>query len=183
MIHFTAMKDYGPRKIKSTEEIYRDPFLRLSLDQVVRPDGNDGQHVVVHIKHGVCVLAMDDDGHVYLTDEFHYAVGRHSIEAVSGGIEPGEDADLTARRELQEEIGLEAATWELLGTVDPFTSIMKSPTRMYLATGLTEVETNPEGTEQIQRLRVPLAKAVEMVKSGEITHAPSCVLILLVAGK
>jgi len=183
MIHFAVMKDYGPWKIKSTEQIYRDPFLQLTLDQVVRPDGNDGQHIVVHIKPGVCVLAMDDQQHVYLTDEFHYAVGCHSIEAVSGGIEPGEDPDLTARRELQEEIGLEADTWELLGTVDPFTTIMKSPTRMYLATGLTEVETDPEGTEQIQRVRVPLSKAVEMVKAGEITHAPSCVLILLVAGR
>lgn len=177
------MKEHGPWKIKSTEQIYRDPFLELTLDKVVRPDGNDGQHVVVHIKHGVCVLAMDDQQHVYLTDEFHYAVGRHSIEAVSGGIEPGEDPDLTAKRELQEEIGLEAESWELLGTVDPFTTIMESPTRMYLATGLTEVEPDPEGTEQIRRVRVSLERAVEMVKSGEITHAPSCVLILLVGTK
>ena len=177
------MKQYGPWKIKSSAQIYRDPFLELTLDQVVRPDGKDGQHVAVEIKHGVCVLAMDDQDHVYLTDEFHYAIGRDSIEAVSGGIEPGEDPDSTAKRELQEELGLEAATWQHLTTVDPFTSIMKSPTRLYLATDLKEVATNPEGAEQIRRVHVPLSQAVAMVKSGEITHAPSCVLILLAAAE
>jgi ADP-ribose pyrophosphatase len=149
------------------------------VDQVIRPDGKDGQHVVVHIKPGVCVLAVDEDRNVYLTKEFHYAVGRDSVEGVSGGVEPGEDPDETAKRELQEEIGLHAETWQFLTTVDPFTTIMTSPTRLYLATGLTEVETSPEGTELIERVVLPLSKAAQMVESGTITHAPSCVAILM----
>ena len=177
------MKPHGPWKIKSTQRVYQDPFVILDVDQVVRPDGNDGQHVVVHIKPGVCVLAIDDQQHVLLTKEFHYAVGRDSIEAVSGGVEPDEDADLTAQRELQEELGLVAQHWEYLTTVDPFTTIMSSPTRLYLATGLSEVETNPEGTEQIELFRCPLAEAVAMIGRGEITHAPSCVVILMAAAK
>ena len=128
-------------------------------------------------------LAIDDDHQVYLTKEFHYAVGRDSIEAVSGGVEPDEDPDLTAQRELQEELGLEASNWTFLTTVDPFTTIMSSPTRLYLATGLSDVETNPEGTEQIELFKCSLDKAVEMVNCGEITHAPSCVAILMVASK
>ena len=170
---------HGPWTIKSTEQIYRDPFVELTLDQVVRPDGKDGQHVVVKIKAGVCVVAVDSDRNIHLTKEFHYAVGRDSIEAVSGGVEPGEDADLTAKRELQEELGLEAKSWKFLTTVDPFTTIMASPTRLYLATGLSEVDTDPEGTELIEHVVIPLADAAKMVASGEITHAPSCVAILM----
>ncbi len=170
---------HGPWTIKSTEQIYSDPFVQLSLDQVIRPDGNDGQHVVVHIKPGVCVIAIDADRNVHLTKEFHYAVACDSIECVSGGVEPGEDADLTAQRELQEELGLEADSWKFLTTVDPFTTIMTSPTRLYLATELSEVDTNPEGTEQIEHVVLPLADAAKMVSAGEITHAPSCVAILL----
>ena len=170
---------HGPWTIKSTEHVYSDPFVQLTVDQVIRPDGKDGQHVVVHIKSGVCVIAVDEDRNVHLTKEFHYAVGRDSLECVSGGVEPEEDADLTAQRELQEELGLAARQWQFLTTVDPFTTIMASPTRLYLATELSEVETNPEGTEQIEHVVVPLAEAAKMIAEGTITHAPSCVAILM----
>lgn len=172
------MIPHGPWKIKETDEVYVDPFVRVRVDQVVRPDGGDGQHVVVSMKPGVCVLAMDDDRQVYLTREFHYGVGRYSIEAVSGGVEPGEDPDLTARRELQEEIGIEAREWNFISTIDPFTTIVVSPTRLYLATGLSSVPRDPEGTEVIETVVMPLDDAIMMVNRGEITHAPTCVALM-----
>ncbi len=175
------MKKHGPWSIKQSASVYVDPFIDVTLDQVVRPDGRDGQHVVVRLKPGVCVLALDEHGCVQLTKEFHYGVGRDSLEAVSGGIEPGEDPLLTAQRELQEEIGLIADSWELMSTIDPFTTVVVSPTRLYLARGLSVVDTAPEGTEQIEKVALPLAHAVAKVLSGEITHAPTCVLLLLAA--
>ena len=174
------MRNHGPWTIIGTHEVYNDPYVALKVDQVIRPDGRDGQHVVVQIKAGVCVIAMDTQGRVYLTKEFHYAVGRDSLEAVSGGIEPDEDPLLCAQRELQEEVGIEAQQWKLLMTVDPFTSIMESPTRLYLATGLSSVEKSPEGTEVIETVLMPLEEAVAKVEAGEITHAPTCVALLLV---
>lgn len=173
------MNPHGPWKIKSSESTYADAFVQVRLDQVVRPDGNDGQHVVVNMKPGVCILAIDEQRCVHLTKEFHYGVGRYSIEAVSGGIEPDEDPDETARRELQEELGLQADRWEFLTTVDPFTTIVVSPTRLYLAQGLHAVAKAPEGTEQIESVVMPLNEAVEMVLHGSISHAPTCVALLM----
>ncbi len=175
---FAGMKPHGPWKIKSSQDIYADSFVHLQLDQVVRPDGLDGQHVVVGMKPGVCVLPIDADDSVVLTREFHYGIGRVSDEAVSGGIEPGEDPMRTAERELAEELGLRAAEWEYVTTVDPFTTIVVSPTRLYFARGLMEVAASPEGTEQIESVRMPLAAAKRAVLDGRITHAPTCVLIL-----
>lgn len=175
------MHRHGPWQILSTETVYSDPWVRVVKDQVIRPDGQPGTYTVVHIKPGVSVLAADCDGFVYLTDEFHYGIGRHSLECVSGGIEEDEDALEGARRELQEEIGIEAATWRHLGVADPFTSPLASPTQLYLAQGLTFVEAAPEGTEQIRRVRLPLTEAVEMVMDSRITHAPSAALILKAA--
>ncbi len=124
---------------------------------------------------------MDDDRHVYLTVEFHYAVGRTTVEAVSGGMEANEEPLATAKRELQEELGIEAADWTDLGIVDPFTASVVSPTRLYLARGLTFGDHAPEGTEQIRCLKMPLTEAVQKVMTSEITHGPSCVLILKTA--
>ena len=172
------MKSHGPWKIRDTNNVYVDPFVEVRLDQVIRPDGLAGQHVVVFMKPGVCVLAMDEHNRVHLTSEFHYGVGRVSLEAVSGGIEENEDPLETAQRELQEELGLVAAKWQYLNTVDPFTTIMVSPTRLYLARDLNPVESNMEGTEQIEKVVMPLKTAVEKVTSGEISHAPTCILLL-----
>ena len=172
------MKSHGPWKITDSNNVYVDPFIKVRLDQVIRPDGLDGQHVVVHMKPGVSVLAVDEQNQVHLTSEFHYGIGRVSVEAVSGGIEANEDPLETAQRELQEELGLIAADWKFLTTVDPFTTIMVSPTRLYLARDLKQVDTNLEGTEQIDKVVMPLETAVDKVMSGEISHAPTCVLIL-----
>ena len=172
------MSQHGPWFIKESNDVYIDPFVNVRVDQVIRPDGKDGQHVVVCMKPGVCVLAIDDENNVHLTREFHYGVGRYSLEAVSGGIDPGEGADTTAKRELAEELGLIAENWEAIGSVDPFTTIVVSPTKTYIARGLTNTVSNPEGTELIETVVMPLSEAVKRVNAGEITHAPTCVLIL-----
>ncbi|MHB8897483.1 MAG: NUDIX domain-containing protein [Thermoguttaceae bacterium] len=175
------MKPHGPWKIFASKQVYHDPWIDVRRDDVIRPDGREGTHSVVEMKPGVCVAALDDEGFVYLTDEFHYAVGRNSLEGVSGGIEPGETPLETARRELEEELGLRAEEWTDLGSVDPFTTIIVSPTQLYLAQRLSPGVAQPEGTELIARVRLPLAEAVAGVVDGRITHGPTCVLLLKLA--
>ena len=148
---------------------------------MLRPDGEAGTYIVARLKPGVSVLAIDGNNQVYLTEEFHYGVGRITIEAVSGGVEPGEDALETAKRELREEVGIVAAEWTDLGMADPFTANVVSPTRLYLARGLSHVAQDLEGTEQIRIVKVEFAEAVKMVLESTITHGPSCVLILKAA--
>jgi ADP-ribose pyrophosphatase len=171
-------RPHGPWKIVASNTVYRDRWMDIQKDDVIRPDGLPGTHGVVRIRLGVSVLALDDDGFVYLTDEFHYAVGRQTLEAVSGGIEDGEEAAETARRELREELGIVPRELIPMGTIDPFTTMIVSPAQLFVARGLSFVETSPEGTEQIVCVKTPLATAVEMVLDGRITHAPTCVLVL-----
>ena len=174
----TTPEPHGPWQILSRTQVYRDPWIELERDEVIRPDGAPGTHSIVRLKAGISVLPMDDRGIVYLTEEFHYGVGRTTIEVVSGGIEPGDDAESTARRELQEELGIAAGEWLDLGVCDPFTSIVVSPTRLFLARSLSFGAATLEGTEQIRCYAVPFAEAVQMVLDSRITHGPSCVLIL-----
>jgi ADP-ribose pyrophosphatase len=171
-------RNYGPWKIVASHSIYRDPWVELDRDDVIRPDGLPGSHSVVRLKAGVCVLALDGEGYVHLTEEFHYALGRVGIEGVSGGIELDESPSQAARRELEEELGILAAKWTDLGTIDPFTTVVVSPTQLFLAEDLQFIAARREGTELIRPLRVDLAEALRMVESGAISHAPSCVLIL-----
>lgn len=177
------MRAHGPWKILTSREVYADRYVQVGLDQVIRPDEQPGQHVVVQMKAGVCVLPLDEHGCVHLTSEFHYAIGRVSLEGVSGGIEPGEDPLETARRELQEELGLVARHWQPLVRLDPYTTIIRSPVQLYLATGLSSAPAAPEGTELIERVSLPLDEAIGLIHSGELTHAPTCVALLLAAAQ
>lgn len=171
----------GPWRVLGSRETYHDPWITVTCDSVIRPDGRPGTHSVVRFKSGVSVLPLDAEGHVYLTDEFHYAQQRNSIEVISGGIEAGEEPLAAAARELREEVGLVASHWTPLGLVDPMTSQAIAPISLFLAEGLSHVDATPDGTEVIRRLRVPFAQAVEMVMRSEITHSGSCVVILKAA--
>jgi len=138
---------HGPWKILASREVYQDPWIALRRDEVIRPDGNPGTHCVVRLKAGVSVLAVDDDEMVYLTEEFHYGVGRTTLELVSGGIESDEDALLSARRELQEETGLMAARWTALGSILTTPGFCDERIHLFLARELSETTAALEDDE------------------------------------
>lgn len=130
------------------------------------------------MKAGSSILAFNDRREVYLVREYKYAVGRESLEVISGGIEPGEPPIETARRELKEEAGLEAGRWVDMGMIEPFTSVIASPNYLFLALGVREGECRPDEGEMVTVEKVPFARALDLALSGGITHGASTVLIL-----
>jgi ADP-ribose pyrophosphatase len=161
-------------QVEETVQLYKNEWLEVCEDRVIRPDDRAGSFVNVKVRPGVSVLAIDEVRQVYLTREFRYAVERESIEAVSGGVEADELPLSAARRELREELGIEAAEWTNLGSVDPFTSLIHSPADLFLARNLSFVDPDCDDTEIIQLVKVKLSEAVRMVMESEITHGPRC---------
>ena len=172
------MNQESPYRLTSRREIYSNPWIRVREDHVIRPNGTPGMFGVVEVKPGASVLAMEEDGHVYLIKEFKYGVGRHSVEVMSGGIEDGETPRDAARRELREELGLSAREYIDLGMIDPFTTAARSPNYLFLARGLERCAADPDEGEFLEILKLPFPRAVEMALSSEITHAASCAVIL-----
>ncbi|MBI5061685.1 MAG: NUDIX hydrolase [Candidatus Aenigmarchaeota archaeon] len=168
----------GPWTIKKTTAKYKSPWVEIDEDDVIRPDGKPGIFSTVKMKPGVSILPIDDDGFVYLTEEFHYAIGQDSIEVVSGAIDRNEKPLNAAKRELREELGIEAMEWIALGLVNPFTTVINSPAHLFIAKKLRFKKSSQEGTENIKQVKVRLDDAIKMVMENKITHGPSCVLIL-----
>lgn len=172
------MLEKGPWKITDSKIVYENPWMSVREDVVIRPDGKPGIYGVATMLPGVSVLPITDDGFVYMTEEYRYAVEHNSIEAASGGMEEGATPLETAKKELKEETGLSADEWMDCGLIDPLTSIVSVPQRLFIAKGLHEGESSPEGTEVITVHKIKLEELYQMVLKGKITHAPTCVLIL-----
>jgi len=168
----------NPYHLLDTRTICESGVFHLREDLVEGPGQKRFTFTVAEIKSGSSILPVTDDGYVYLIREHKYAIGRTSIEVASGAIEEGESTLAAAQRELHEELGLVAHRCLELGTVDPFTTQLTSPNHQFLAFDLEEVRKDPDEAEVIERVKVTLDEAVRMVMANEITHAPSCALIL-----
>lgn len=171
----------NPFTLIDSKAIYKNPWIQVREDKVIRPGGKEGIFGVVTMVAGSTVLPLTSDGYVYLTKEYKYAIGSESTELISGAIDGDETPLEAAQRELQEETGLIAEKWTDLAVVDPFTTVVLSPNHMFLAENLTTDETNLDEGEVINLEKVTFKEALRMVMDGEITHGATCVVILKTA--
>ncbi len=142
---------------------------------MIRPDGAPGTHCIVQLLHGVSVLAVDDDGMAHLTEEFHYAVGRATIEVVSGGIEAGEEPLAAAQRELREELGITAGEWIDLGVVRPVHHDRGLAHAVVSGPRTALRPANLEGTERYARVAVPFGESCGWCSTaGSRTRRVAC---------
>lgn len=172
------MRKNGPWTIEHTTQHYQNSFITVVEDQVVQPDGQPGTYSTVAMKPGVAILPVDEKGNVYLVRQFRYALGKESLEVVTGALENNEPVLEAAQRELAEEVGIHAKAWKSLGAFDLDTSIVQCPVHLFLAKNLNFVESDREGTETMEMCKLPLEQAFTMVMECTITHAPSCILLL-----
>jgi 8-oxo-dGTP pyrophosphatase MutT (NUDIX family) len=168
----------NPWKTLSSKIVYANPWIAVREDAVVHPDGGRGIYGVVHYKNvAVGVLAFDGDD-IYLVGQYRYPLERYSWEIPEGGCPEGEDLLDAARRELEEETGLRAAHWRKLGEAHLSNSVSDELAVWYEASGVSQGERRPEGSEELSVRRVPFREAVRMVIEGQITDSISVIAIL-----
>jgi 8-oxo-dGTP pyrophosphatase MutT (NUDIX family) len=177
-IEVTFDETKNPWRTLSSREVYENSWIRLREDAVVRPDGERGIYGVVHFRNvAIGILAVEADS-IYLVGQYRYTLERYSWEIPEGGCAEDEDWLSAAQRELAEETGLRADKWEQMGQAHLSNSVTDELAVWFLATGLTQGEHQPEGTEQLKVRRIPFAQALRMALTGEITDALSLLAIM-----
>ena len=138
----------------------------------------DGKDVVVHGP-AVAIVALDLDENVMLVRQPRVAAGGPLLELPAGGIEDGESPLASAQRELREETGLHGGDWVEVATV--FTTPGYSDEKMHLclATGLERGEPSPEGSEEIELVRVPFEEIGSLLAEIEDAKTLAGLLLLL----
>lgn len=166
----------------SSRVAYENPWIRVSHEQVKRPNGTDGIYGVVHFKGtAVGVVPVDEEGNTWLVRQSRYTLNEFTWEIPEGGAQEGEPTLVCAKRELAEEAGLIATEWEELSRVHTSNSVTDEAGVLYLARGLSPCAQNLDPTEDIEVRKLPLKEAIQMVLLGEITDALSVVALLRLA--
>ncbi|HLZ30128.1 MAG TPA: NUDIX hydrolase [Chloroflexota bacterium] len=174
----------NPWQTQSSRIIFDNGRVRLYEDQVLQPDGEPGSYTYLQLPWPVvAIVPLSDDGHVHLVRQWRYPWQRNSWEIPAGHCEVSEDPLHGAKRELAEEVGMQAASWESLGT--GFSSAtVTARYHLFLARRLSpvQVEHHRDGAEHdmIAR-RVPLADAIDAAMDGRIEGTLSVVGLLRAA--
>ena len=126
--------------VTESDELAKGSVVRVRRDTVTMPDGQQVGREVVEHPGAVGIVALDEAGRVLLIRQYRHPTERELWEIPAGLRDvAGEPLSTTARRELLEEAGYQAAHWQVLA--DFFTSpgISSERLRVYLARGLTRV--------------------------------------------
>jgi ADP-ribose pyrophosphatase len=185
-----AAPDPLAERLVESDLIHRGRLLELRLDTVERPDGSRVEREVVGHPGAVAVVALDPAGRVLLVRQYRHPAGRALLEIPAGTLDRDpatgarENPDLAARRELEEETGYRAATWERLADFWTAPGFATERMTLYLATDLAPVaegRLGPDEDEALELVRLPWREAVAAAERGEIGDAKSLVGILWLA--
>ena len=131
----------------SSREVYRNRWMRLREDQILRSNGEKGIYGVVEKDDAAIILPLDH-GRVWLVEQYRYTIEERALELPQGGWEMEiEHPEELARGELREEIGMDAAEMTHLGTHWIAYGFTRQKQHVFLATGLTPTEKDPDAEE------------------------------------
>ena len=131
----------------SSREIYRNPWMRLREDEILRSNGQRGIYGVVEKEEAAIILPIEED-RIWLVEQFRYTIQERAVELPQGGWEMAvDDPEELARGELREETGLHAETMTRLGCHWIGYGFTRQKQHVYLATGLRQAEKEPDEEE------------------------------------
>lgn len=173
------MEKRGPWTVTAKTKAFENPYIELHTYEGIRPDGAPGIYGVMSPKtHAILILPLFADGTTMLVGQHRFPLDNYSWEIPEGG-SPKSDPPLDgAVRELKEETGLTAEHWREILQAETSNSVTDELAFGFLAWGLEEGEQELDGTEVIERKRLPFMSALDMVMSGEIRDLPSVAMIL-----
>ncbi len=161
----------------SSRRIYEGRIINLRLDQVELPDGRRTEREIVEHPGAAVVVPVGDDGSVHLVIQYRDAASETLLELPAGKLEPGEGPAGCARRELLEELGLEAGKLEPLGSLYSSPGFCEEVLHLFLARELRQCEAEMDHDEFIEAEVRPLGGLDQWL--GEIRDAKSVAGILL----
>ncbi len=171
----------------SSKRVYSGRVINLDVDRVRFPDGSEGELEMVRHPGASAVVPFlsdpgGDDPQILIIRQYRYATDGYIYEIPAGRLEPGEEPEVCAARELREETGCTATRMDRLFTMYTTPGFTDEKIHLFMATGITRGESEREADEFVELVPMPLSKALAMLERGEIQDAKTALGLLYAAG-
>ena len=163
------------RSVPMTRNIYTGKVVTLNVDTVRLPNGVTIDLETIRHPGAAAVVPIKDDGTVVLIRQFRHAAGGFIYEIPAGKLSPGEDPLHCAARELEEEVGYQASSFELLSSIFTAPGFADEVIHIYKATGLTKGRQQLDRDEVLEIVEMPLDQAIERIQDGTIRDGKTIV--------
>ncbi len=160
---------------KNVKSIYKGKVVVLNVDRVTLPNGATVDLEVIRHPGAAAIVPMKDDKTVILIRQFRHAAGGFIYEIPAGKLNPGEDPRDCAARELEEEIGYRASSFELLTSIFTAPGFADEVIHIYKGTGLTKGRQKLDHDEVLNVVELPIEKAIAQIQDGTIRDGKTIV--------
>jgi len=172
-------EESNPWQTLASEEKYNNPWIRVIENKVINPAGNEGIYGVVHFKNiAIAIIPLDINYNTWIVGQYRYSLNSYEWEVPEGGCPEGTLPLDSAKRELHEEVGLEADHYEMILELQLSNSTTNEISYTYVAKGLSYIGESPEEDEKLAIRKFPFQEVYEMVMKGEIRDGLSVASIL-----
>src|SRR5512138_70076 len=162
-------------RIVKSRTIFEGKVVNLRVDTVMLDGDHTYEREIIQHLGAVALVPLDEDGNVVLVRQHRAGAGRELLELPAGGLEPGEEREECARRELQEEIGFYPETLEELGRFWVAASYSTEAITIYLATTLRPSHLQPDQDERITVVRMPFDEALRAALTNQIMDSKTII--------
>jgi ADP-ribose pyrophosphatase len=172
----------GNVRVLSSRVVFRGPVFNVTHDEVVEPSGVRAKRDIVRHPGSVVVLAVDEtrrEPRVLLERQYRYAADDYLWELPAGRIDEGETELAAAKRELLEETGYTATSWQRLVRYYASPGFIDETMAIYLARDLHPGDAHPEEDESIRTRLFSLSDALHMVVTGKVRDGKTLIGLLL----
>lgn len=177
----------GPGRVAS-RPVHDGRIVKLSIDTVRFPDGSTGELEMIRHSGAAAVLPVLGDPHgadpqIVLIRQYRYAAGGYLLEVPAGRPDqPGEEWEICARRELEEETGMTARSLTRLTTIYTTPGFTDEQIHLFMATDLSTGKSALDQDEFVEPVTLAMSEALAKVRDGEITDAKTICTLLYAAG-
>lgn len=167
-----------PYKILNSEIVFKGKVLSVKKDEITLPNEKTAFREVVLRGDATAVVPIDKDGNIILIKQYRHPALKEMLEIPAGMLEEGENPEICAIRELEEETSFKAKKLIHLTTMYPAVGFCTEKIYIYLAKDLTQGNFNFDEDEFITVEKYSLEDAINLIYSGEIIDSKTIVGIL-----
>ena len=165
-------------KVQGREQIFSGRVVDLAIERVELPNGERAELELIRHPGAAAVVPLTARGEVLLVRQYRHAIGDWLLEVPAGKLDPGEDPEDCARREVEEETGWRPGCLEPLGWIWSSPGFTDERIWLFEASALVRGEQALEADEVLSVVRLPLAEAVAQAGDGRIVDSKSVCALL-----